>query len=291
MIKKAIIATVGVGLGVLGFRLLIAPVQIVNLEVNTQNWLFLTSVSGHVHAISSCIFMLLALVAIFTRKGAEGHRIFGKIGVAAFLVCTLSAGIMLTYIAIANGFGVSTSMVQVKENISILLIMLMAGFYAITTGYRWSVLPQPKLDLDWAFGVFALLIAMANVALIPFVGFINPILRGNATFPFSPFSAVMLLTALAVLYIYFGIDDLRTYYANKPVQYKVRVQKHIYRIMVAPGAGVTAVAIVHVGALVMRQPHMVWTLFFVPPVIFFALTLYLKKVYLDSISKKVLSQA
>ena len=113
-----------------------------------------------------------------------------------------------------------------RENISVLLIFLVGGFYGIATGYRWSVLPQPKLDIDWALGILALIISLFCMALIPFAGFIYPIVKISLERNVgTPFTVVVLLAGLSGLFGYFGYDDLTTYYRNAAVPFRVRVEK------------------------------------------------------------------
>jgi hypothetical protein len=291
LLKKTVLATSVLGAFALGVRLLWVPVSPVYWGTDMKKWLLYSSVSAHIHAISACIFVVLALSAFLSKKGGESHRIFGKIGVLAFILCLLFAGILLTYLAIATGLGpnisptMPNSAVQVGENISVLLVFLIGGFYGIATGYRWSVLSQPRLDLDWIFGILAWVVSIFSLVLVPFVGFFFPIVKISLERNVgTPASAVVLLTALSGLFAYFGYDDLRTYYCNKGVPFRVRVEKHIYRIMVATGLALNAIFLVHLGKA--TASGLGWTLYLAPAIIIMLLTFYLKKNYLEGIEKK-----
>ena len=294
-LKKAILAISAFGVLVFGVRLIWVPVSPVLWGTDMKKWLLYSSISGHIHAVSACVFVVLALAAILARKGAESHRIFGKIGVLAFVIGLLFAGILLAYSAIATGLGpditptLANAAVQVRENLSVLLIFLVGGFYGISTGYRWSVLPQPKLDIDWALGILALMISLFCMALIPFAGFIYPIVKISLERNVgTPFSVVVLLAGLSSLFGYFGYDDLMTYYRNAAIPFRVRVEKHIYRIMVAVGLSFAAVCLIHLGKI--TAEGLGWLLYFAPPTMTTLLTFYLRKKYLDSIDKKIAPQ-
>ena len=295
LLKKTILAITAFGVFVFGVRLIWVPVSPVLWGADMTKWLLYSSISGHIHAVSACIFVVLALAAILARKGAESHRIFGKIGVLAFVLCLLFAGILLAYSAIATGLGpditptLRNSAIQVRENISVLLIFLVGGFYGIATGYRWSVLPQQKLDVDWALGMLALIISLFCMALIPFAGFIYPIVKISIERNVgTPFSVVVLLAGLSSLYGYFAYDDLTTYYRNAVIPFRVRVEKHIYRIMVAVGLSFAAVSLIHLGKI--TAEGLGWLLYFAPPTITTLLTFYLRKKYLDGLDKKAAPQ-
>ena len=294
-LKRTILALSAFGALVFGVRLIWVPVSPVLWGTDMKKWLLYSSISGHIHAVSACVFVVLAFAAILARKGAESHRLFGKIGALTFVICLLFAGILLAYSAIATGLGpgitptLRNSAVQVRENISVLLIFLVGGFYGITTGYRWSVLRQPKLDIDWALGILALIISVFCMALIPFAGFIYPIVKISMERNVgTPFSVVVLLAGLASLFGYFGFDDLTTYYRNKAIPFTVRVEKHIYRIMVAVGLSFAAVSLIHLGKI--TAMGLGWLLYFPPPTITTLLTFYLRKKYLDGIDKKAAAQ-
>ena len=296
LLKRAIFAISACGALVFGVRLIWVPVSPVLWGADMKKWLLYSGISGHIHAVSACVFVVLALAAILARKGTESHRVFGKLGVLVFVLCLLFAGILLAYSAIATGLGpdiiptLRNSAVQVRENISVLLIFLVGGFYGITTGYRWSVLPMPKLDIDWALGILALIISLFCVGLIPFAGFIYPIVKISIERNVgTPFTVVVLLVGLSGLFGYFGYDDLTTYYRNTTVPFRVRVEKHIYRIMVAVGLSFSAVSLIHLGRI--TAEGLGWLLYFAPPVITTLLTFYLRKKYLDAIDKKAAVQS
>lgn len=296
LIKRVIFAISAFGVFVFAVRLIWVPVSPVLWGADMKKWLLYSGISGHIHAVSACVFVVLALAAILARKGAQSHRVFGKLGVLAFVLCLLFASILLAYSAIATGLGpdiaptLRNSAVQVRENISVLLIFLVGGFYGIATGYRWSVLQQPRLDVDWALGILALIISLFCMALIPFAGFIYPIVKISLERNVgTPFTVVVLLAGLSCLFGYFGYDDLTTYYRNTAVPFGVRVEKHIYRIMVAVGLSFSAVSLIHLGRI--TAEGLGWLLYFAPPVITTLLTFYLRKKYLDGIDKKAAAQS
>jgi hypothetical protein len=128
------------------------------------------------------------------------------------------------------------------------------------------------------------------MALIPFAGFIYPIVKISLERNVgTPFSVVVLLTGLSGLYGYFGYDDLTTYYRNTVIPFRVRVEKHIYRTMVAVGLSFAAVSLIHLGKI--TAEGLGWLLYFAPPTITTLLTFYLRKKYLDGIDKKTAPQS
>ena len=265
----------------LGARLILAPVQKVKAGVDIAAWLRLTQISEHIHALSACIFLVLSVGAILTKKGSGSHRIYGKLGILIMFLALLSAAVLLMYLTIEDPSGAYASHLLVYENSSILFTLLITGVYGGMTGYRWAAFPQPKLDLDLVSGGFAIFGSIFSIALIPFVVIIDPITVGTAGFPLTPFTSGMLLAAQSGLLGYFGYDDIRGFYGKKAGKTE-RVIKHAYRIMVTVGAAFTAVGIVHLGPVFIDYPNFVWLLYFVPPSIIVVLTIYARVNYMSA---------
>ena len=279
--KKLIAIIAILGLLILGIRLILAPVQEVQASVDIAAWLKFSQISEHIHALSACTFLALSVGAIITRKGSENHKIYGKLGLLALLLGLLSSAILLIDLTIEDPSGVYTSRVMINENNSILFTLLITGSYGGMTGYRWAALPQPKLDLDLVSGGFAILGSIFSIALIPFVVILDPITAGDVGFPLTPFSAGLLLAGESVLLGTFGYNDITGFYGKKASKTE-RVIKHAYRTMITVGAAFAAIGIVHLGPVFVNYPNLVWLLYFVPPSIIVALTIYLKVNYIAS---------
>ena len=279
--KKLIAIIAILGLLILGIRLILAPVQEVQAGVDIAAWLKFSQISEHIHALSACTFLALSVGAIITRKGSENHKIYGKLGLLALLLGLLSSAILLIDLTIEDPSGVYTSRVMINENNSILFTLLITGSYGGMTGYRWAALPQPKLDLDLVSGGFAILGSIFSIALIPFVVILDPITAGDVGFPLTPFSAGLLLAGESVLLGTFGYNDISGFYGKKASKTE-RVIKHAYRTMITVGAAFAAISIVHLGPVFVNYPNLVWLLYFVPPSIIVALTIYLKVNYIAS---------
>lgn len=279
--KKLIAIIAILGLLILGIRLILAPVQEVPAGVDIAAWLKFSQISEHIHALSACTFSALSVGAIITRKGSENHKIYGKLGLLALLLGLLSSAILLIDLTIEDPSEAFTSRVMINENNSILFTLLITGSYGGITGYRWAALPQPKLDLDLVSGGFAILGSIFSIALIPFVVILDPITAGNAGFPLTPFSAGLLLAGESVLLGTFGYNDINGFYGKKAGKTE-RVIKHAYRTMITVGAAFAAISIVHLGPVFVNYPNLVWLLYFVPPSIIVALTIYLKVNYIAS---------
>ncbi len=277
-----LISVIGIlALVILGTRLILAPLQEVPSSVDTGIYMKLSQISEHIHALSACIFVVLSIGAIATKKGAEKHRIYGKLGVLLVFLALLSAAVLLLYLVIQNPSGVYSTRVMINENSALLFTVLASGSYGALTGYRWAAFPQPKLDLDLVSGVFAILGSIFGIALIPFAVFIDPMNVQDIGFPLTPFAAGLLLSGQSALLGYFGYDDIRGFF-GKNISKTERVVKHTYRIMSTVGGTITAVAIIHLGPVIINYPSLVWLLYLVPPSAIFALTIYLKKSYLSA---------
>ena len=278
-----LIASIAIlGLLILGTRLILAPVQEVQVGVDIATWLILTQTSEHIHALSACVFLALSVGAILTKKGSVNHRIYGKIGILILFLAMLSAAVLLICLAIEDPSGAYASPVLVYENSSILFTLLITGIYGGMTGYRWAAFPQPKIDLDLVSGGYAILGSIFSIALIPFVVIIDPITVGTAGFPLTPFTSGLLLVGQSGLLGYFGYDDIRSFYGKKAGKTE-RVIKHAYRIMLTVGAAFTAIGIVHLGPVFINYPNLVWLLYFVPPSIIVVLTIYSRVNYMSSV--------
>ena len=274
--KTTISITAISGVILLAIRILIAPVQSIRSNLDSLSWFRHGAISEHVHAVSACVFFALAMGAILAKKGSESHRLFGKIAVGALLIACISASALLLLISIEAPGNRYHSIVMINENSGILLLLLMSGFYGGISGYRWAALAQDKLDLDWASGVFALITAMLGFALFPVVAFMKPLTSSNIGFPLTPFAAGVMLIGQSTLMLYFAVNDFQG--CNQDVKSPGdKLDRHAFRVMLAAGAGFTAIFIVHLGPLVATNEALVPLLYIVPPAIFGAFTLLIRE--------------
>lgn len=275
--RHAFVLTLVVIIVTLATRLIWVPIQKIRSGVDINAWIHMAETSEHVHALSACVFAVLAVGAIVHRKGGKPHRLFGKTSILALFFAIISAAILLVYVSIENNSaGIYTNRTAIYENNAILLTLLLAGAYGGFTGYRWAVLHQLKLDVDLACGWAAILSSLLSICLVPIVTIVDPISTTNAGFPLTPVTAGFLLAGQGALLGYFGYDDLRFYYSVKQNESE-RITKHTYRIMTTVGAALTAIGIVHLGPIALLFPNMTWLLYTVPPSLIFALTLLLKQ--------------
>jgi hypothetical protein len=222
------------------------------------------------------MFFALAIGAILARKGSESHRLFGKIALGILLVMCISAAALLLLISIEAPGNIYHSVVMINENSIILLLLLMSVFYGGMSGYRWVALAQDKLDLDWAFGVFALMISLLSFAMFPVVTFIKPLISANTGFPMTPVAAGIMLISQAILMLYFAVNDFQG--CNQDVKSQSdRLDRHVFRVMLATGSSFTAIFIIHLGPLIATNKTLVPLLYIVPPAIFFAYTLLMRQ--------------
>ena len=118
-------------------------------------------------------------------------------------------------------------------------------------------------------------ISLLGIAMAPLVAFINPLNTTNDTgFPLTPFMAGFLLISQSILMLLFGIDDLHSFHSGQ-ISYQQRIAKHVYRVMTAAGAAVTAVFIVHLGPAFADNDQLLWALYIIPPTIFALLTSFI----------------
>jgi len=265
------------GIILLATRLLLAPMQSIRgSNLDSLSWFRIGNVSEHVHAVSACMFFALAIGAILARKGSESHRLFGKIALGILLVMCISAAALLLLISIEAPGNIYHSVVMINENSIILLLLLMSVFYGGMSGYRWVALAQDKLDLDWAFGVFALMISLLSFAMFPVVTFIKPLISANIGFPMTPVAAGIMLISQAILMLYFAVNDFQG--CNQDVKSQSdRLDRHVFRVMLAAGSSFTAIFIIHLGPLIATNKTLVPLLYIVPPAIFFAYTLLMRQ--------------
>jgi hypothetical protein len=274
--RTTISITAIAGIILLATRILLAPVQSIRSNLDSLTWFRHSEVSEHVHAVSACIFFALAMGAVLAKKGSESHRLFGKIAIGALLIACLSASALLLLISIEAPGNSYHSIVMINENSGILLLLLMSGLYGGLSGYRWAALAQDKLDLDWAFGVFALMTALLGFALFPVVAFMKPLTSSNIGFPLTPLAAGVMLIGQSTLMLYFAVNDFQG--CNQDVKSPSdRLDRHAFRVMLAAGAGFTAIFIVHLGPLIATNAALVPLLYIVPPGFFGAFTLLLRQ--------------
>ena len=245
-------------------------------NLDSLSWFRIGNVSEHVHAVSACMSFVLVIGAILARKGSESHRLFGKIALGILLVMCISAAALLLLISIEAPGNIYHSVVMINENSIILLLLLMSVFYGGMSGYRWVALAQDKLDLDWAFGVFALMISLLSFAMFPVVTFIKPLISANIGFPMTPVAAGIMLISQAILMLYFAVNDFQG--CNQDVKSQSeRLDRHVFRVMLAAGASFTAIFIIHLGPLIATNKVLVPLLYIVPPAIFSAFTLLMRQ--------------
>ncbi len=256
-------------------RLVLSPVQQIEATVDLQTWIFYGSTSEHIHAITACIFLVLSTCAIIAKKTSKAHRLFGKLAITTLLITCVSAAVLLGYLAIQSSGNMFNSIVARNENMAIFLMLLSTGIYGGLAGYRWTAFSQSKHDIDVAFGFMAITISLLGIAMAPLVAFINPLNTTNDTgFPLTPFMAGFLLISQSVLMLSFGIDDLHSFHSGQ-ISYQQRIAKHVYRVMTAAGAAVTAVFIVHLGPAFADNDQLLWALYIIPPTIFALLTSFI----------------
>jgi len=265
------------GIILLATRLLLAPIQSIRgASLDSLSWFRIGNVSEHVHAVSACMFFALAIGAILARKGSESHRLFGKIALSILLVMCFSAAALLLLISIEAPSNIYHSVAMINDNSIILLLLLMSVFYGGISGYRWVALAQDKLDLDWAFGVFALMISLLSFAMFPVVAYIHPLTSADKGFPMTPVAAGLLLIIQAVSMLYFAVNDLQGCKQDVKSQ-SDRLDRHVFRVMLAVGASFTAIVIIHLGPLIATNKALVPLLYIVPPAIFVAFTLLMRQ--------------
>ena len=256
-------------------RLVLSPVQQIEATVNLRTWILYGSISEHIHAIAACIFLVLSVCAIVAKKASSAHRLFGKLSIATLIIACISAAILLGYLAIQDAGNMYNSLVARNENMAIFLMLLLVGIYGGLAGYRWTAFSQSKHDIDTVFGLIAISVSLLGVVMTPLVTFIEPLNTLNdAGFPLTPFMAGLLLIAQSFLMLLFGIDDFYSFYSGR-VSRSQRIAKHVYRVMTASGAAVTAVFIVHLGPVIANNDKLLWTLYIVPPTGFALLSVFI----------------
>ena len=260
-------------------RIILSPVQQIEATVNLRTWILYGSISEHIHAISACIFLVLSACAIAAKKASKAHRLFGKLSVTTLIVACISASILLAYLAIQDTGNMYNSLIARNENMSIFLMLLLTGVYGGLAGYRWAAFSHDKHDIDIIFGLIAISISLLGIAMTPLVAFIAPLNTLNdAGFPLTPFMAGLLLICQSLLMLFFGVDDLSSFHSGQ-ISYPQRIKKHVYRVMTAAGAAVTAVFIVHLGPLIAHNSNLLWSLYIIPPTGFAVLSLFVMSKY------------
>ena len=101
-------------------------------------------------------------------------------------------------------------------------------------------------------------------------------MSANTGFPMTPVAAGIMLISQAILMLYFAVNDFQG--CNQDVKSQSdRLDRHVFRVMLAAGSSFTAIFIIHLGPLIATNKTLVPLLYIVPPAIFFAYTLLMRQ--------------
>ena len=224
-----------------------------------------------IHIISGCLALVFGIIAAFTRKGGKQHRLSGKIGVAFALTMLIPAFILLVLVNILPIAGHISNQKDVRD---LLLLIFLGVTYSALQGYRWAINDKAKIDSDLLWIGIASFISLFSLYNVVDDSLIHPFYSDNLNLPMNPATATILTMAIAGIFAYFAIDDIRTYLSNK-VTTSERILKHTFRIMNAIGGMVTALSINNLGRVFVENDWNPLPVYVVPPTLFAALTLIL----------------
>lgn len=166
----------------------------------------------------ACGFTALstAALALATKKGANFHRVVGKLFVVAM------TGILFTAIPLS----------YLTKNIFLFLIALFSYYFAIS-GYLYAKHRDGKASpAAW----------LASI-LILFIG-IGMVIYANLRINNNDYPSIV-LTIFGVLAIMNGISDIKTYYQRIAIG-RVRLIKHLSAMLAATIAAITAFTVVNI---------------------------------------------
>ena len=221
-----------------------------------------------IHTVAALIALMLAITAVFARKGGERHRWSGKIAVLSLVVVFITSFALLILTSVIP---MPSNDPSRKDTLVFLAITILAGSYTTIQGYRWVASKQARIDTDVLMMGLALFTSIYCFAYVPYEVFLSPYVSRSTSLPMTPVTAAGLFLAVGVTNIYFFADDLKTYLKGK-VTYHERILKHTYRIMFMAGTALTTVSIVHFSPFFFKSGLPIWPLYLVPQILIGAVT-------------------